>query len=43
VREYADSVNQTEEEYNREVEKAKLMVEFWEFIIAPKQFYLART
>jgi len=43
VREYANSVNQTEAEINREVEKAKLMVEFLEFINAPKQFHLART
>jgi ParB-like chromosome segregation protein Spo0J len=43
VREYASSVNQTEADIKREVEKAKLMVEFLEFINAPKQFYLART
>ena len=42
VREYADSVNQTESEIQLEVEKAKLMVEFLEFINAPKQFHLAR-
>lgn len=42
-REYASSVNQTEAEIKREVEKAKLMVEFLEFINAPKQFHLART
>lgn len=43
VREYADSVNQPLPTINGEVEKAKLMVEFLEFINAPKQFYLART
>lgn len=43
VREYANSVNQTEADIQREVEKAKLMVEYLEFINAPKQFYLART
>lgn len=43
VKEYAHSVNQTETDIQREVEKAKLMVEYLEFINAPKQFYLART
>ncbi|WP_422659275.1 hypothetical protein ACK8P5_01680 [Paenibacillus sp. EC2-1] len=43
VREYATSVNQSEADIRREVEKAKLMVEFLEFINAPKQFHLART
>lgn len=43
VREYANSVNQSEADIKREVEKAKLMVEYLEFINAPKQFYLART
>lgn len=43
VHEYANSVNQTEAEIQREIEKAKLMVEYLEFINAPKQFYLART
>ncbi|MEK4037704.1 hypothetical protein NYE44_00980 [Paenibacillus sp. FSL L8-0493] len=43
AREYASSSNQTEADIKREVEKAKLMVEFLEFINAPKQFYLART
>ena len=42
VKEYADSVNMTEGEIQMEVEKAKLMVEFLEFINAPKQFHLAR-
>ncbi|MBM7562715.1 ParB/RepB/Spo0J family partition protein [Fusibacter tunisiensis] len=42
VREYADSVNQSESDIQLEVEKAKLMVEFLEFINAPKQFHLAR-
>lgn len=43
TREYANSVNQPEIEIQREVEKAKLMVEYLEFINAPKQFYLVRT
>ncbi|WP_276624461.1 hypothetical protein [Syntrophomonas wolfei] len=45
VREYYISINKTQSEADiqREVEKAKLMVEFLEFINAPKQFYLART
>ncbi|MEG0835994.1 MAG: ParB/RepB/Spo0J family partition protein, partial [Christensenellaceae bacterium] len=43
TKEYADSVNQSESDIQREVEKAKLMVEYLEFIDAPKQFYLART
>jgi hypothetical protein len=43
AREYASSSHQTEADIKREVEKAKLMVEFLEFINAPKQFYLART
>ncbi|WP_151075675.1 ParB/RepB/Spo0J family partition protein [Flintibacter sp. KGMB00164] len=43
VKEYADGVNQSETDIQREVEKANLMVEFLEFINAPKQFHLART
>lgn len=43
VKEYAKSVNQSESDIQREVEKANLMVEFLEFINAPKQFHLART
>jgi len=42
VKEYADSINVSEAEILLEVEKAKLMVEFLEFINAPKQFHLAR-
>lgn len=42
VKEYADSVSLSEIDINLEVEKAKLMVEFLEFINAPKQFHLAR-
>lgn len=42
VKEYADSVNLGESEIQLEVEKANLMVEFLEFINAPKQFHLAR-
>ena len=43
VKENADGVNQSETDIQREVEKANLMVEFLEFINAPKQFHLART
>jgi hypothetical protein len=42
IREYANSVNQSEADIEIEVEKAKLMVDFLEFINAPKQFHLAR-
>ena len=35
-------MNLSEREIKREVDKAKLMVEFLEFIDAPKQFHLAR-
>lgn len=42
IKEYAHSVNQSENEINLEVEKAKLMIDFLEFINAPKQFHLAR-
>jgi hypothetical protein len=42
VEEYAQSVNLNESDIQLEVEKAKLMVEFLEFINAPKQFHLAR-
>ncbi len=42
VKEYADSVNLNVSDIQLEVEKAKLMVEFLEFINAPKQFHLAR-
>jgi hypothetical protein len=42
VKEYADSVNQTEAEINQDIEKAKLLVEFLEFLNAPNHFYLAR-
>lgn len=43
VKEYAKSVNQSESNIQIEVEKAKLMVEYLDFINAPKQFHLART
>ena len=43
VQEYASSIDQSEADVQREVEKAKLMVEYLEFINAPKQFHLART
>lgn len=42
VKEYANSINASESEISSEVEKAKLMVEFLEFINAPKKYYLAR-
>lgn len=41
-KEYAMSTNVTEAEVNKQIELAKLLVEFLEFINAPKQFYLAR-
>lgn len=43
AKEYADSVNQSEANIQMEVEKAKLMVDFLDFINAPKQFHLARN
>ena len=42
VKEYADSVNLKENDIQIEVEKAELMIEFLEFINAPKQFHIAR-
>ncbi len=42
VKEYAMSTNMTESEVNKEIEVAKLLVEFLETINAPKQFYIAR-
>jgi len=41
-KEYARGVNQPESDVKKDVEKAKLMVEFLEFINAPKQFHIAR-
>lgn len=43
VEEYAMSVNQSRSDIKLEVEKAKLMVEYLQFINAPKQFYLVRN
>lgn len=43
VEEYAISTNAAKAEVEEDVEKAKLMVEFLEFIDAPRQFHLART
>lgn len=43
VKEYADSVNQSESDIQREVEKANLMVEYLGFINAPKQFHIIRN
>ena len=42
VKEYADATNETENEVNKRIEIAKLMIEFLEFINAPKQFFIAR-
>jgi len=42
VSEYAKSINDTEKNVAIEVEKAKLLAEFLEFINAKKQFHLAR-
>lgn len=42
IKEYAQSVNQTEKEIEFEVERAKLMVEFLEFFNMNKQFHVAR-
>lgn len=42
VKEYAQSANKSEAEVNKDVELAKLLVEFLEMINAPKQFYMAR-
>lgn len=42
VEEYARSTNESEVEVRRRVEISKLMVEFLEFINAPKQFHIAR-
>ena len=43
VQEYASSCDQSEADVEKEVETAQLMVEYLEFINAPKQFHLART
>ena len=43
IQEYAKSVNQSESSIAMEVEKAKLMVEFLDFINAPRQFHIARN
>ncbi|GHU90453.1 hypothetical protein FACS1894202_10270 [Clostridia bacterium] len=42
VSEYARSTNEGENEVKKRVEVAELMVEFLEFINAPKQFYVVR-
>lgn len=41
-KEYAMSINITEAEINKQIELAKLLVEFLEMINAPGQFYIAR-
>lgn len=43
VDEYARSINDTEVNLKKDIEVAELMVEFLEYINAPKQFHLART
>ncbi|MEG2832255.1 MAG: hypothetical protein RR923_05680 [Bacilli bacterium] len=42
IKEYANSVNQTEKEIEFEVERAKLMIEFLDFFNMGKQFHIAR-
>lgn len=42
VKEYAYSTNKSEVDINKQVELSKLLVEFLEFINAPKQFHIAR-
>ena len=42
IEEYARSINESESEVRRRIEISKLMVEFLEFINAPKQFHIAR-
>lgn len=42
VEEYAKSTNESENDVKRRVEVANLMIEFLEFINAPKQFHIAR-
>lgn len=42
VAEYAKSTNEPEYEVKKRIELANLMVEFLEYINAPKQFYIAR-
>ena len=42
VEEYARSTNESESDVRRRIEVANLMVEFLDYINAPKQFYIAR-
>ncbi|WP_173434576.1 hypothetical protein [Sharpea azabuensis] len=42
IKEYARSTNQKEKDVKKDLEIAKLMVEYLEAIKAPKQYYLAR-
>lgn len=42
IAEYADATNETEAEVKKRIELAQLMVEFLDFMNAPKQFYIAR-
>lgn len=42
VKEYARSTNMIESELNKQIELAKLLVDFLETINAPNQFYIAR-
>lgn len=43
VEEYAKSINDTEVNLKKDIEVAELMVEFLDYINAPKEFHLART
>ncbi len=42
IEEYARGINESEREVSKKLEQAKLMVEFLEFINAPKQYHIAR-
>jgi len=42
IEEYAQTTNETEKEIYKKIELAKLMIEYLEFIGAPKQFFIAR-
>ena len=41
-KEYADSVNMNESDIQLEIEKANLMIDFLDFINAPRQFHIVR-
>jgi hypothetical protein len=42
IKEYANTTTRTESEIKKELERATLMVDYLEFINAPKQYYIAR-